>query len=477
MTQQPHDKPLYAQVADAIEKWIRAGALRPGERLPSVRRAAQQHGVSINTIVEAYLVLENRGLIEGRPKSGFFTRPATAPRLHDTRPKRGRGQIVMVGSLQSRLFDAARMPGVIPFGAAYPGNAVLPVDKLARLTASVLRRAPDFSVRYDMPPGHDELRRQIARRSVETGITLHPDDILTTCGGTEALALAIRAVTKPGDTVAVESPTYFGILQLLEDLGLRALEIPMHPETGMDLAFLERSLKRQRIAACLAVPNFSNPLGALMPDEHKEKLCALLRKAEVPLIEDDINGDLGHAGPRPRVARAFDDGGWVLLCGSFSKTLAPGFRVGWIAPGRFAERVRALKLTSTLATASLPQQAIAEFLANGGYDHHLRALRTTLAGQIARGQELIAQHFPAGTKVSRPSGGFVLWVEMPKDVSALNLHERALREQISVAPGPMFSATQQFPSCLRLNCGHPWTEAAEAALARLGEIATSCAEM
>jgi DNA-binding transcriptional MocR family regulator len=277
-------------------------------------------------------------------------------------------------------------------------------------------------------------------------------------------------VTKPGDIVAVESPTYFGVLQAIEERGLKALEIPMHPRTGMDLEALERALKSRPIAACLAVPNFNNPLGSLMPDEHKRRLVEILARRDVPLIDDDINGYLAHDGTRPRVAQSYDKDGRVLLCGSFSKTLAPGYRVGWVAPGRYFERVKALKITSTLATATLPQLAVAEFIANGGYDHHLRSLRHHFADQTRRMTEAVAEYFPAGIKVTRPSGGFVLWIELPRKVSALELHERALAGKISIAPGPMFSAKQIFPNFIRLNCGHAWSEQSERAAATLGGL-------
>jgi DNA-binding transcriptional MocR family regulator len=413
---------LYEQVAGKIESLIRAGTLRAGERIPSVRRASTQHGVSVTTAVQAYLELENRGLIEARPKSGFFVRPLLRPRLLEPQPSRPihRASPVGVGGLLTRLFDAARSPDVVPFGAAYPGAETLPVARLSRIMASVARSAGARGIHYDMPPGAEPLRRQIARRSLDWGGQLNADEIITTCGGTEALALCLRAVTKPGDVVAVESPTYFGILQAIEERGLKALEIPMHPRTGMDLDALERALKSHPIAACLAVPNFNNPLGSLMPDDHKRRLVEILARRDVPLIEDDINGDLSHDSSRPRVAHSYDRDGRVLLCGSFSKTLAPGYRVGWVAPGRYYERVKALKITSTLATATLPQLAVAEFIANGGYDHHLRALRRSMADQIRRMSEAVAESFPADMKITRPAGGFVLWVELPKKVSGWN---------------------------------------------------------
>jgi DNA-binding transcriptional MocR family regulator len=244
----------------------------------------------------------------------------------------------------------------------------------------------------------------------------------------------------------------------------------MHPRNGMQLDVLERALKTRRIAACLAVPNFNNPLGSLMPDENKQRLVEMLARHDVPLIEDDINGALSHNGSRPHVAHAFDKTGRVMLCGAFSKTIAPGYRVGWVAPGRYYEKVRALKMSNTLATASLPQLAIAEFVANGGYDHHLRSLRRNFAEQTERMSKAIADAFPKGIKLTRPSGGFVLWIELPKNVSSLKLHELALAQKISIAPGPMFSASQQFQNFIRLNCGYPWSPRIEWAIGVLGDL-------
>jgi DNA-binding transcriptional MocR family regulator len=472
MSARSHPTALYEQVADKVEKLIRSGAVRPGERIPSVRRACAQHGVSLTTAVQAYLSLENRGLIVARPKSGFFVRSQFRENVLEpltSRPGTS-ASLVGVGSLQARIFDAARMPDVVPLGAAYPGAGNLPIAKLSRTMASVTRTAGARGISYDLPPGSEQLRRQIAKRSLDRGLNLSPDEIITTCGGTEALALCLRAVTKCGDVVAVESPTYFGVLQQIEELGLKALEIPMHPREGMDLDALERALRHRRVAACLAVPNFNNPLGSLMPDANKQHLVEILARRDVPLIEDDINGGLYHSGERPRVVQSYDKDGRVMLCGSFSKTLAPGYRVGWVVPGRYYEKVKALKLTSTLATGSLPQLAIAEFMANGGYDHHLRSLRRNFAAQIRQMSDAVLGAFPPGIKLTRPSGGFVLWVELPRKVSALKLHERALAEKISIAPGPMFSATQGFQNFIRLNCGHPWSHQIERAVGTLGRL-------
>ncbi len=463
---------LYSQVAQKVEGLIRSGTLRVGERVPSVRHACKQHGVSVTTVTQAYLLLEDRGLIEARPKSGFFVRPQTSVKALEPKPSRPASATtaVSVGALQSRLFEASLMPGVVPFGGAAPGPELLPTVKLNRILASVCRSAGKRGVGYSMPPGSEALRREIARRSLDGGTNLSPDEIITTSGGTEALALCLRAVTSPGDVVAVESPTYFGLLHIIEELGLKAVEIPMHPQDGMDLEALEAAVQTRCIAACVAVPNFSNPLGSLMPDRNKERLVEMLGRRDIPLIEDDIFGELYFGPRRPRVAQSYDKKGLVMLCGSFSKTLAPGYRVGWVAPGRFRAKIQTLKLTTTLATATLPELAIAEFLANGGYDHYLRSARRLYEAQVTRVSAAIAAVFPSPVKITRPGGGFLIWIELPLSVDALRLDEMALMEKISIAPGPMFSAKQSFRNFIRISCGHPWSDRVERAIGTLGRM-------
>ncbi|MCC6558391.1 MAG: PLP-dependent aminotransferase family protein [Polyangiaceae bacterium] len=471
------DDLLYERVAAHIAGLIERGTLRPGDRIPSVRRLSGQQGVSVATVLQAYLHLENRGLIEARPQSGHYVRARRSSILPEPRCARPSATVsrVSVGALVARVYGAARDPHIVPFGAAYTSPDLLPTDRLNRAMSAIARAAGGAGVSYDPPPGLPALRRQIARRSVEWGCALSADDIVTTFGAMEALHLCLRAVARRGDTVAVESPMYYGILQLLESLGVRVLEIPARPGAGMDLDALDDALARHPIKAVLAIPNFSNPIGSLMPDEAKERLVEALARREIPLIEDDVYGDLHFGDVRPRPAKAFDRRGLVMLCSSFSKTVAPGYRVGWTAPGRFREQVEWLKFAQSVATSTLPQMAIADFLENGGYDHHLRGLRRRLAAQVARVSEAIAEHFPPGTRVSRPAGGFVLWVELPPGASALALHERALARGISVAPGPIFSAKQRFSNCLRVSCGFPWSDLLDHSIRALGRLAAEAA--
>jgi len=429
--------------------------------------------VSISTVLQAYLLLESKGLIEARPQSGFYVKlrlEKLPPEPKTSNPSAFAAQ-VGVGELVSRVLEAARNPEIVPLGAAVPSHELLPVKQLSRLVAVAARRHGTLAINYDFPPGHEALRRQIARRSLDWGCSLSADDILTTSGAMEAVNLCLRAVAKPRDTIAIESPTFYGVLQAIESLGMKALEIATHPREGVDLGALEYAIKRNKVRACIMIPNFNNPLGSCVSDKNKRELVEVLGRREIPLIEDDIYGELYFGDSRPKTAKAFDKKGLVLLCSSFSKDLAPGYRVGWTAPGRFRAQVERLKFMNTVATSTLPQMAIAQFLESGGYDRHLRRLRRSLATQVQMVSLAISQYFPQGTKVTRPAGGFVLWVELPRSVNSLELHSKALQEKISVVPGPIFSAKQKYQNFIRLSCGEPWSSRLEQALMTLGRLA------
>jgi DNA-binding transcriptional MocR family regulator len=464
---------LYEQMAGKIHQLIERGTLRPGERVPSVRKLSEQHGVSIATVLQAYLMLENKGLIEARPQSGYYVKP----RLHLLPPEPARTEPspvaspVTVDELVTRVVKAMRDPGIIPLGAGTPDPSLFPSEKLHRVMASVARRVGAASNVYDAPPGCLELRRQIARRSLEWGCSLTSEEFVATNGCMEALNLCLRAVAKPGATIAVESPAFFGLLQAIESLGMKTLEISSYPREGMCLDALDYATRRHKVAAVVINENFQNPLGSCMPDAKKKALVEMLARKETPLIEDDLFGDLYFGDKRPAVAKAFDKKGLVLLCGSVSKTLAPGYRVGWVSPGRYQPQVERLKHALNCACPVLPQLAIAEFLKTGGYDHYVRRLRRAYAQQVHLVSEAIGKYFPAGTKVTRPQGGFLLWVEFPKGVNSLELQQQALEQKISIAPGPIFSPKQGYKNFIRLSCGYPFTPPIEHAVMTVGRLA------
>jgi DNA-binding transcriptional MocR family regulator len=464
---------LYEDVATHIASLIERGALRSGDRLPSVRRFARERDVSIATVLAAYRQLENRELIETRPKSGHFVRhrmqltpPVRAPKPAALAPAK-----VTVSDGVAQLVASMRDPSVVPLGAAHLAPDLYPIRAINRLLAGIVRDTGTAGAAYEVSPGLLTLRRQLARRSLTWGMSLGEDDFVITSGAMEAMHLALRVALRPGDSVAVSSPTYFGILHLIEDMGLRAVEIPSHPERGMDIDALQLALRRMKINGVIAIPNFDNPNGALMPYESRVRLAGLLERYDIPLIEDDIYGDLAWDNSRPSPVKALDRAGRVLLCGSISKTIAAGYRVGWIVPGRYGEQVERLKFSQSVATSTLEQMAVAEYLSSGAYDRHLRTLRSKLSTQVRAFREAIAASFPAGTSVSNPSGGFLLWVELPEGIDALQLQAEAGRRGIAIAPGPIFAAGNRFKSCIRINCGFPWSPALANAVRTLGELA------
>lgn len=467
----------YERLAEHIAAMIRGGTLAPGDRIASVRQAAAQYNASPATVFQAYYLLENRGLIQARERSGYYVSSgagALPAEPETSRPDR-RSTAVDVSELVFSILQGMKDPDVVPLGSAFPAPTLFPWQRLNRSLSAANRALSPWSTVADLPPGNDILRRQIALRHLAAGVPAAIDDVIITNGALEGLNLCLQAVTQPGDVVAVESPGFYVALQALERLQLKAVEIPVHPREGMDLGALAAALKRHPVRACWLMTNFQNPVGALMGEGKKRELVRLLAAHGVPLIEDDVYGELYFGGAYPRPAKTFDEAGLVMYCSSFSKILAPGYRIGWVLPGRFGERIERMKLMTTLS-ASIPTQAgLAHFLTHGSFDRHLRALRRGLQDQQTRMLQAVARHFPAGTRITRPDGGYFLWVELPAAVDALQLHRLALAQGISIAPGPLFSAKRDYRNFIRLNYGHPCSERIDAALATLGALARSLA--
>ena len=451
------------------------GLLRTGERLPSVRQTCQRRGISPSTVFQAYGLLETRGLIEARPRSGYYVRPQKRPAraLPQAAVPHPEATTVAVSALAFGLLESTRNAAVVPLGSAFPAADLFPFEALARSGARAMRRLKPAQITSALTVGEPGLRQALRRRYALQGVPLGEDELVVTNGAMEALNLCLQAVTQPGDVVVVESPTFYAALQALERLNLRAVEVATDPSGGVDLDALAALLARQPVAACWFMPSFQNPLGALMAPARKQALVALLAEKGVPLIEDDVYCELYAGTRRPPPAKAFDQGGGVLHCSSFSKCLAPGYRVGWAAAGRYAAVVQRLKMMSSLATALPPQLAIADYLEQGGYDRHLRHLRAALAAEQERAQRLVARHFPAGTRATRPAGGYFQWLELPRAVDALALHHQAMARGISTAPGVLFSADRRFTHHLRLNVGHPGDPRVDEALRALGELAAA----
>jgi DNA-binding transcriptional MocR family regulator len=469
----PDDGLLYEALADRLAEAIGSGRVKAGERMPSVRVLSERYKVSISTAVQAYRRLENLRLIEARPKSGFFAAPARLTAL-EPRPSKppAAARFVVTAPIGYEYNLALGEPDNVPLGALVTDDGLFPAERMSRLLGSVARRHPKHAGRYAGPLGEEPLRRAIARRALENGCDVTPDNILVTNGCVEALNLALRAVARAGDTIALESPTYFVMLQMIESLGMKALEIPTHPRTGLSIEALDLATRRQgAVTALMTTPSFGNPLGAVMPEENRKALAALCEERGVAVIEDDIYGDCAFDGTRPLPVKAWDRAGNVLLCSSFSKTLSPGLRVGWLEAGRHRDRVEVLKRIGTIFTSPLPQLAIAEFMESGGYDHQLRRLRRELQSRAARLVALVAETFPEGTRLASPTGGYVLWVELPPKVDTVALFRRARGERILLAPGAVFTNTSHFRNALRFSFGLPEVPRVEQAVARVGRMA------
>ena len=463
---------LYLRIAETFEQQIMDQVLKIGDKLPSVRMLSKEHGISVSTILQAYYHLEGKALIESRPQSGYYVRfnPSRFPQKIEKSNPQQMVKTKNVEAMIGEVYDNFAMPGVIPFSLSVPAAEILPLAKLNKAMMQALRDLPGNGTSYEQVQGNDLLRRQVARWSIHWGGHLQANDLVTTSGCMNAISYCLMAITKPGDTIAVESPVYFGMLRFAQSIGLRVLELPTDPETGVDPDDVKRALRTHNIKACFFVTNFSNPLGYCMPDEQKEAMVRLLSRHGVPLIEDDLYGDVYFGKTRPRSCKSFDEEGNVLWCSSISKTLAPGYRVGWVAPGKYIDKVKRLKLYHSITSATAQQAAIASFLATGRYEHHLRTLRQTLHANSLQFIRAVDEYFPAGIKLSPPKGGFILWVELDKKIDTYQLYQDALQQKISIAPGTMFTLQDRYHNCMRLSYGMPWTSEIDRALKKLGNL-------
>lgn len=475
-TQVSRRTPLYENIAGKIVGLVDEGTFNPGDRVPSIRQLSHQFQVSINTVKMAYGFLEDRRVIESRPQSGYYV-SARLPGIPQE-PKLDRKQLtpseITSSDVVLQVMGDVMNPDLIQFGAAIPDPHLIPVAKLNRMLSTESRRFKEESTGYAMPPGNMRLRTQIARLMMRAGCTLSPEEIIITNGATEAVFLALRTLCRPGDTLLIGTPIYFNFLQLIQSLGIRVLEIPMSPVDGIQPEAVQAALEQHKVQACMVISNFNNPLGNCMPDHAKQKLLKTLEKHDVPLIEDDINGDLSFSAQRPSVIKAFDTGGFGMLCSSFSKTLAPGYRLGWIAPGRYFDAVKRQKLVTNIASPTPTQLAVAEFLISGGYEHHLRSIRKIYGKKVAQMADAVAQNFPTGTRITRPDGGFTLWIELPEPADSLQLYNLAHQRGISIAPGHIFSTTSRFSNYIRLNAAL-WSEDTRWAVEELGRLVSQLA--
>lgn len=467
----------YVAVEKQIMEQIEHGVLRPGDKLPSLRKQSSRLRVSLATVNQAYVELERKGVVEARPKSGFYVRSGFRGALEP--PCRTPSDLVPTsatrGELIRTVFKGVGREDILPFGVATIGQELLPIKALSRILIAMVRETPMAAAQYEPIEGDPELRRQIALRVAEDGVPSRPEEVVVTSGCLEALNIALRVLTRPGDIVLIAVPAYYCFLHLLENLGLRAVEISSCPEHGINPEDVRRAVTLHDVRACIFNPNFNNPDGSLTPDEAKKEIVSILAKKDIPLIEDEVYADIYFGPVRPLSCRAFDSKGLVVQCSSFSKTLAPGYRVGWIMPGRYFTKAFEVKATTNICSATPTQRAVAEYLRAGLYQRHLKRLRGGIEEQMRHMLCLIARYFPESTRVTRPTGGAVLWLELASSVDSVKYFYRALEMGIGVAPGVAFSSQDKFNNYIRLSCGHAVSQDLEAGIQVLGELARSMA--
>ena len=455
---------------------IQNKVLRPGDRLPSLRKLSQQLGFGVVTIMNAYRELESEGLIQARSKSGFYVRPpaVVAERTLATGSLPGRPLRVRVRENIEAVLDEAQARGIkVPLAVADIQPGLFPLKQLVQSARSVLRRWNTASLIPVPANGLYLLRRQIAECLLAARAEIGPEDVVVTNSATEALALALRVVASPGDTIAVETPTYFGILRLIEFLGMYAYELPMDPEFGIRVDGLSEIFDSNDIKAVFASPNFSNPSGALMSDAGKKHLTELLGERGIALIEDDVFGEFYHGRRRPPLCRAFDDKGLVISCGSLSKSYASGYRLGWMLPGKWKDDILYTKQILSSSTSTLPQLVFADFMQRGGANRHMETLRRTCRSQLQKLRQAVHASFPADTRMSNPSGGYLLWVQLPRGLDCRLLFEAAIEKNIALMPGTLFSSTGKYRNFIRLSAGVEWSPEVEDAVARIGALAAN----
>ncbi|NVD06850.1 PLP-dependent aminotransferase family protein [Vibrio sp. JPW-9-11-11] len=457
----------YQQLADQIKHQIEQSTWRAGEKVLSIRAASKSYLVSPSTVLQAYQLLESEGWLIAKPQSGYFVTPDRVRRqsgAHRTTPTL---------AYNDRLYQFLKRStsAEIAFGSAFPAPDLFPLAVLNRHLASAGRQLPAQHVLHNLPPGNESLRRSIAQRYIMSGLNVSHDDIVLTSGAMEALNLSLATLCKPGDKVVLESPTFYGALQAVERFGLEAITVPVDPQTGLCVSALEQALKHHNIKACWLMSRYHNPTGASLSQQDKQTVVNLAHRYDVAIIEDDVYAELGVSDPVLSPFKYYDQEDKVLLCGSLSKSLCPGYRIGWVVNRRLSAQLQKQQMLSTLSASAPIQQGVAHYLQHESFDNHLRKLRKTLALRRCAMLELLDEHLPEHSQVHVSEGGYFVWVEFAKHVDCHSIYLSLLEEGISVADGGLFGPSSQFNHCLRINVSFAIDSAIEQAVAKIGQLA------
>jgi len=465
-------EPVYIEFANKIAAMVDSGIYKAEDKLPSLRSLHKENGLSIGTILQSFNYLIDKGLITSREKSGYFVnhRPGKKLPVPQALPVSLSERSVHIDKLLRKLRADGVGRNFVSFANAQPDNRLLPFNSIKRVIQQTSRDVSGGYLMLESRYGNVQLREEIAKRSFLWKGSTHADELIITNGATEAILCSLKAVTKPGDTVLVQDPCFYGIMQVLECLDLKIATIPSHPETGISINDLKTACKKLNIKACVLVSNFNNPDGASISTEGKKQIAEFANTHHIPVIEDDLYGELFFKGSRPDTIKAYDTDGWVMYCNSFTKTLVPGFRIGWCAAGRFAYEVARIKSMHNGSTSNFSQQVVLQLLSSGSYERHLQKFRIELNKNLVRTTNLIEQHFPEGTKITRPIGGLVIWVELPENINAVAFQEKAFQHEVSYAPGEIFSAKGDYQHYMRISYCNLWENKVEKALIKLGQL-------
>jgi len=436
----------YKKLAQLLIDQIHDGRLQQGQRLPSLRRLAQQHQVSLTTALNCYHRLEELGFASAQPQSGFYV---ASPLVQQQLPE----QPQFVSSAQPAKFREPLQVLAGPLGVSQLAPELLPTQALQKSLRKASRQLAQQLHRYPDSQGESALRQALVEHFARYSFAFSAEQLVITNGCLDAVRTAVEVTTKPGQAVAVSSPCFNGLLQLLTQLGREVVEIPS-TESGIDIAQLEHHMQRGSIAACLLSANHMNPTGLCLSAEQKQRLAQLAKQYQIAIIEDDIFLELSQRREPPLPIKHWDSHGYVLWCGSVSKTLSAGLRLGWCLPGRYLERYKQMRRWQNFGVSSPIQFAIADFIRSQNYHRHLQLLRPKLAQQICLYRQLLSERLPDSARISCPEGGLVLWLQLPGLDSVL-LAKLAQQLAIDLRLGVEFTSRTLYQDFLRLNCGWP----------------------
>jgi DNA-binding transcriptional MocR family regulator len=462
---------LYESVAKSLEASISEGVFKVGDRLPSIRQICQKYAVNASTAVRAYVELEQQDLVEPRERSGYFVKPK--PLIKNALPIINKQDLkvyeIDVVQIMKKFNQAKIDKNIVSLTSSVPEGHLIPQKKIARIIRQITAQELEVSLMYDAMSGLTELRQEIAKHYANTNLSVSVDEIMITNGCLEAINLCLRATVQQGDTIAVTLPCYYGILRALQASGLKVIELPRNND-GFDVVQLEKLIAEKNIKAILCLANFNNPDGLSISDDNKKAMAMLSARLKVPIIEDDIYSDLHFSERRPLSIKGFDQAGWVMLCSSFSKIVAPGLRVGWVMGGRFHNKLENVKFTGNYSVPIFNQLIIKHLMHNNGLERHLKTMRQTLAKQYHLYRHCIENSFPEGMPMSDPQGGFVLWLELPKTIEVLKLYNKALESGVAFSIGQLYSPSKAYGNFIRLSFSKAWSLETENAVKKLGAL-------